>query len=111
MQVVSWVTPSAANSSVRVGTTSGAYTMTFVGTSDSYTWGTYTSGALHSATMSGLKAGRTKYFYQVGDSAANLWSAEFSFSTAPGAPVATSYSLIGRMSTLVCLPLTVGVCT
>lgn len=49
----------------------------------------YTSGNLHSALMTGLKA-NTEYTYKCGDSSTDMWSPEYTFKTMPAIGDATT---------------------
>ena len=83
--VVGWATAdTSADSLVEWGTTSGAYTHSARGTSETYTYSAkYTSPLLHHATMTNLPA-KTRVYYHVGTNAS--WSEEYSFvSNAVGA--------------------------
>ena len=76
--VVGWLTADGtAPSMVEYGETSGALDLSASGTNATYTYGSYTIGLIHHATMTGLKP-QTTYYYRVGD-ADTGYSEEFSF--------------------------------
>ena len=77
--VVSWLTATADDSTVKFGT-GGSLSQTATGTSSTYTTIGYTSGHIHIVTLAGLTLGAS-YSYQVGGATAGF-SATMTF-TAP----------------------------
>ena len=75
---VNWVTASAGDSTVQYGT-SATFGSTATGTSSSYKFGSYTSGFIHTATITGLNP-KTKYYYQCGG-ASSGWSSTSTFTS------------------------------
>jgi len=90
--VLGWVTSDmGAASAARYGESSGNYPLAATGTGISYKYSAkYTSGLIHHVTLTGLKPA-TKYYYQVGSTAA--WSQEFSFTSNPGLGAEIPYTI------------------
>ncbi len=92
-----WVTQLDASSECEYYATPGNV-LKVVGDKESYSFGTYNSGTLHSALLTGLSP-KTKYTYKCGDSIKGIWSPERSFTTLPAAGDATPYvwGVVGDM--------------
>jgi hypothetical protein len=76
---VTWVTANSGSDNTVSYGTSPSFGSTATATTSSYTYGSYTSGEIHTATLTGLKAA-TQYYYRVGGTSSG-WSATMSFTS------------------------------
>ena len=96
--VIGWITAETdAESVVYYGTKAGGpYSLSATGSSDSYTYGQYTSGLIHHVTLTGLKL-NTPYYYVVGATGAQSDEAAFNSSRGVGAVYPYTLAAIGDL--------------
>jgi hypothetical protein len=82
-----WTTPTSVSKPlVQYGLSASSLTYSASATTGGYTVGSYKSGSIHTAILTGLKDDTT-YYYRAGDASGNWWTSVASFSTAREYPV------------------------